>query len=251
VTFLTAYLSFFQNVAGRVDLGYRTSEEALRMAEESGDLASQGITRCYHGIACYFRGLLPEATWHLTASLPLIARVGQREWEWSANSYLGLTYLELAEHGKMKTHLARALAVLEAGRELPSLQNLYKVLLGIASWREAGATPDTEVLCGYARENKLRYWEGAFARTMGALFLDLGGERLGEAEEWIQRAIRADGGIGIRWGLAMDHAVYGEFFERTGEAARAREHLGNAVELFQECGADGWVSRTEEKLAGL
>ena len=53
----------------------------------------------------------------------------------------------------------------------------------------------------------------------------------------------------MRWGLAMDHAVYGEFFGRTGEAARAREHLGKAVELFRECGADGWVTRTEEKLA--
>jgi hypothetical protein len=88
-----------------------------------------------------------------------------------------------------------------------------------------------EVLCGYARQTKLRRWEGYFARTIGALFLDLSGEQLGEAEEWIQKTIRADGGIGMRWDLAMDHAVYGEFFERTGEAARARKHLGNAVEI--------------------
>ena len=90
-----------------------------------------------------------------------------------------------------------------------------------------------------------------FARTIGSLFLDLGGERFGKAEEWIQQAIQADGEIGMRWDLAMDHAVYGKFFERASAAARAREHLGNAMELFQECGADGWVKRMEERLTGL
>jgi hypothetical protein len=29
------------------------------------------------------------------------------------------------------------------------------------------------------------------------------------------------------------------------------EHLGKAISFFQECGADGWVERTEEKLAQL
>jgi hypothetical protein len=151
----------------------------------------------------------------------------------------------------METHLARAVAVVDADRDLPSRQNICKVLLAFARWREAGVAPDTKVLSGYARENKLRCIEGLFARSIGVLFLDLGGERLGEAEEWIQQAIQADGEIGMLWDLAMDHAVYGEFFERTGETARAREHLGKAVEIFRECGADGWVTRMEERLAGL
>ena len=33
--------------------------------------------------------------------------------------------------------------------------------------------------------------------------------------------------------------------------AKALESLGRAIEVFRECGADGWVKRTEEKLARL
>jgi hypothetical protein len=50
---------------------------------------------------------------------------------------------------------------------------------------------------------------------------------------------------------AMDYAVYGELLQRKGDASRARENLNKAIEIFQECGADGWVKRTEEKLAQM
>jgi hypothetical protein len=30
-----------------------------------------------------------------------------------------------------------------------------------------------------------------------------------------------------------------------------QNRLGKAIEVFRECGADGWVTRTEEQLAKL
>jgi hypothetical protein len=40
-------------------------------------------------------------------------------------------------------------------------------------------------------------------------------------------------------------------FKRQGDASKAKENLTKAIDIFKECGADGWVTRTEEELAKL
>jgi len=45
--------------------------------------------------------------------------------------------------------------------------------------------------------------------------------------------------------------LYASFFQCQGDRTRTEESLGKAIEVFTECGADGWVKRTEEKLAKL
>jgi hypothetical protein len=40
-------------------------------------------------------------------------------------------------------------------------------------------------------------------------------------------------------------------FKRKGDQRKAREHLGKAVKIFQECGADGWAKKYEKDLAVL
>jgi hypothetical protein len=72
-----------------------------------------------------------------------------------------------------------------------------------------------------------------------------------KVEVWIRRAVETDEKNGMRWDVAMDHAVYADWYQRKGGLQRAREHLNKAIEIFQECGACGWVKRTEEKLAAL
>jgi hypothetical protein len=32
---------------------------------------------------------------------------------------------------------------------------------------------------------------------------------------------------------------------------KARENLDKAIEIFKECGADGWVVKTEKELAAI
>jgi len=74
---------------------------------------------------------------------------------------------------------------------------------------------------------------------------------LSEAEDWIKKAIEDDSRNGSRFSLALDFAHYAELCKRKGDPAMAKEKLIKAIEIFKECGADGWVKRSEEELAKI
>jgi len=56
---------------------------------------------------------------------------------------------------------------------------------------------------------------------------------------------------GFRWHFAMDHACYADWFKKKGDIQGAKEQLTKAIDIFRECGADGWVTRTAKTLAEL
>ncbi len=53
------------------------------------------------------------------------------------------------------------------------------------------------------------------------------------------------------WHLAQDYALYAEFYTRKKDTLKAKENLSKAIEIFSECGADGWVTKYEKELAEL
>lgn len=70
-----------------------------------------------------------------------------------------------------------------------------------------------------------------------------------EAESWIAKALESHGETNAMWHLARDYAVYAELLKRKGDLPRAREQLCKAIEIFKDCGADGWVTKAEEEMA--
>jgi tetratricopeptide (TPR) repeat protein len=69
---ISAFVYYFQ---GRTDLGYQTSGEAIRIAEESGDIYSKAIAYCSHGICCFGKGFLEEAEKHLLKGVNLCEKI--------------------------------------------------------------------------------------------------------------------------------------------------------------------------------
>jgi hypothetical protein len=51
--------------------------------------------------------------------------------------------------------------------------------------------------------------------------------------------------------LGKDYALYADLFERKGDRPKVQESLGKAIEIFKECGADGWVEKYEKELTKL
>ena len=110
---------------------------------------------------------------------------------------------------------------------------------------------ELEPLYGYQAANKMKVFEGYVRRYLSAILLNVDVKRLSEAEDLIQRAIEDDTGNGTRFSLAQDFAHYGELCKRKGDLTMAKEKLSKAIEIFKECGADGWVKKTEEALAAI
>jgi hypothetical protein len=55
----------------------------------------------------------------------------------------------------------------------------------------------------------------------------------------------------VPWNLAKDHALYADWFKKKDDIQGAKEQLTKAIDLFRECNADGWVTRTEKAFAEL
>ena len=51
--------------------------------------------------------------------------------------------------------------------------------------------------------------------------------------------------------LGWDYASYAELLKRKGELTGAREKLNKAIEIYQECGAEGWLKKARQDLAEL
>jgi len=51
--------------SGEIDLGFQISSEALRIAEESGDIYSKAMAYVNHGVLCLGKGLMGDAEKHL------------------------------------------------------------------------------------------------------------------------------------------------------------------------------------------
>ncbi|OPY07730.1 MAG: hypothetical protein A4E68_01635 [Syntrophaceae bacterium PtaB.Bin095] len=77
------------------------------------------------------------------------------------------------------------------------------------------------------------------------------GRYVHEAEAILQSAIEEDTKNRTMWDLGKNHALYGEWFRQQGDIPKAREQLTKAIDIFRECEADGWVTKTEKALAEI
>jgi hypothetical protein len=81
--------------------------------------------------------------------------------------------------------------------------------------------------------------------------LHIDDNHLADAKVWFQKAIETDIRNGMRWQVAMDHAGYANWFKKKGDRTGAKEQLTKSIDIFRECGADGWVEKYEKELANL
>jgi hypothetical protein len=49
----------------------------------------------------------------------------------------------------------------------------------------------------------------------------------------------------------MDLAVYSDLFKKNGDFIKAKGNLSKAIDIFKECGADGWAEKYEKELSKL
>jgi len=148
------------NYQGRVELGFQTSHEALRIAEESDDIYSKTWAYTYHGWSCHFKGLLEEAIVLLLKGAGLSEKISFFRQNFDANRFLAHCYLDIGDYEKSKDHSNKAITIAEHARYC--LDEIYftKLLLATAKVMNNERDIHLESLYGYAAENKLRIHDG-------------------------------------------------------------------------------------------
>jgi tetratricopeptide (TPR) repeat protein len=235
---------------GNIDLAHRNSLEALQIADESGDIFSQAHAYTFHGVSCYGKGNLEEAKEHTLKGIDLPEKIKLSYIACIANKHLAEIYFAMREYEASQKHCQRAIAILRDNDSHPSLINLDKLALLRANLMK-DTNIDLKSMYALSNEIKFQVSKSDAQRYIGEILLVLDDRFLSEAEDWIKRAIEFDKRNGMRFYLGKDYALYSELFKRKEDFPEAKENLTKAIEIFKECGADGWVEKYEKELAAL
>jgi len=251
VVAMKSQLGYYYNLQGNVDLGYQTSHEALRIAEESDDIYSKGWAYTYHGANCISKGNLEEAIGCLLKGLDFAERLNFFVLVYLAQDPLITAFSEIREYKKAKDNCDKLIFIPEKAGMGSSTINYIKTCLAHVKVMDNQKDIDLELLYRYVSENKAKIIDGLMRRYIGEILLNIDDLHMNEAEDWIKKAIEADNRNGMRWRLARDYASYEALFKQKGDLSKAKENLNKAIDILKECGADGWVEKYEKELASF
>jgi tetratricopeptide (TPR) repeat protein len=239
---------FFEGKIGQLK---QLTSEALKTAEESVDLMSRSTSHISSGFARLATGHLEEAISHALEGKNLLEYLGVFDLKAAAFQCLALSYLEMKSYDKSRDFFAQASQTHKKNNTISSVVGHYHLGMTLCEVMLGKRDINLRSLRDIQERNRIKMVEGWNCQFLGAIFLNLGGSYVNEAERWIRQAIAADGKNGMKLALGLDHALYGKFFKRQGDQAKAQEELGKATEIMRECGADGWVVKYEKELAEL
>jgi len=239
---------------GKTDLALQTCTEAINAATDSGDILAKQPVYTNYGVTCYCKGYLDEAEKYLLEALAFHEKTFQASWGAWAAANLGWTYHDLGNYDKARKYHQQCVSILEDTRMVPSWLKCNK--LWLKNNRVLNGEPDIDInkldeLINAHETNKLAVCESFGARCIGEIYLNIDDQHMVEAETWIRRSIDFNTMHAVPWQLGKDHALYADWFKKKGDIQGAKEQLTKAIDYFRECGADGWVRRTEKTLAEL
>jgi tetratricopeptide (TPR) repeat protein len=243
--------TFSYYLSGRINQSYQTSSEAIRMAEESGDIFSKAISYTSHGISLYGKGFFEKAIECILKGTDFCQKINLLQWNGFAQFNLGEIYFDIGEYQKSEEHYGKAIWLFEQNRSSPSTANLAK--LGLVRTKVMKNEKDVHLESIYDNEYESNYkiHDGWKARYISEILLYIDDQHLSNSEDWIKKAIKADKKNGMMLHLGKNFVLYAYLLNRKDDRSKAKENLSKATEIFKECGAEGWVDKYEKELAQL
>jgi len=239
------------NWQGKLELGKQTTGMALKIAEESGDIYSKTYAYASHGYSCFCRGFLKESEGLLLRAAEFSEKIDYFTVGAMIQRHIGDTYLDLGNFTAAQNAYERAIAHSERVKFVPSLINFYKLSLERARVKDDKRAMDLESLYRYYEDNQVLFNAGLMPMYIADILMDIDDHHLDKAEGWIQKAIDADRQNGLILHLGKHFALYAELLNRKGDSQGAKDHLGKAIDVFKECGAQGRVERLSRQLHDL
>lgn len=238
--------SLVYNFSGDLEHGMRFSEDALRLAEESGDPLSKGMAYASLGMTNYYTGRLEEAENYLTWAATLLDKANYYYWEAWVSYLLGATCLDLKRYEEAADHHRRSIFVFNSAQIMPSCQRLNELALALVEARAGAKDLDIEKLNSCFSENRFALLRGWMARLIADVLLTMDERRWSEAENWIRTAVVADNANSMKLHLGRDYAMYGRVCRLTKRKGEAESYLTKAMQIFRFCGAEGDLNKLAE-----
>jgi class 3 adenylate cyclase/tetratricopeptide (TPR) repeat protein len=236
---------------GNVELAYQTSQEALQIANESGDIQSKGFAYLALGLSYYLKGFIKEAEDHLMKSGDFLQKSNVLVYEGFSNSYLSAVYLDMGEYETSQKFSERAISVIQHNNWGSSYLIWNNISIALAKVMNNEKDINLNEIFKWQEDIKDTWVEGVALNCIGKILLNIDDQHFSEAEDWIKRAVETNQKYGMRWNLARDYALYAELFKRKKDFPKVKEKLTKAIDIFKECGADGWVEKYEKELASF
>jgi tetratricopeptide (TPR) repeat protein len=252
ISAIKSMLNFFvYYFRGEADLGFRTTNKAIQMAEESGDVYSKAFAYFSHGVSCYCKGFLDEAKKHLLKGGNFCDRINFFSFNALVQQYLGEIHFETGEYNISKEHYDKAVWLTKYNRFLPSLTKLNRIGLLRSKIADGEKDINLDELYNHLKENKIKFHDSLIARYVINCLLGINDLHISDAEDLIKKTVEVDRRRGMKFYLAKDYALYAKLLKQKGDRTKAKEKLAQSVEIYKTCGANGWLEKANEEMDSL
>jgi tetratricopeptide (TPR) repeat protein len=232
---------------GKIVPAYQISQESLRMAEESGDIYLKGMAHASHGTSCYYRGDYREAEDHLLKGISFCEKTTHFTWGAWAAAFMGDMYFDLEKYEDAQEAYRKSLKILGDKKFSPSWITLLNVAILRARVLHREAEGPLDELPKSFAANKNRGFSGWIAQYIAEILLNQDSGDIQEAEAWANKALGLHQENGMRLLLGRDYLLHAELQKRRGNPDKAKEHLNQAINIFQECGANGYLQKAKKE----
>lgn len=241
---------FGWNWEGRLEKGSWESEEAIRLAEQSGDPYSRSVAYSCHGWSCYYRGNLDEAERYLNEACRHFEKIDIFSFWALAKLCLGLVYFERERFEEAIRCHEESIALFKRGNLFPSFVNLNELAIRRVRLLKRLEPFDLSLLEEHHRKNRFRIYEGWIPYMIAEMALNGSEDLQPLATEWILKAIEADRQNRMLWNLGRDYCLHARLLKRQGMRWESRKSLERACALFEASGATDRLQRARaERLA--
>jgi tetratricopeptide (TPR) repeat protein len=235
-------------MSGRINL--QTSTEAIFIAEESGDIYSKALAYTGHGITILAKGSFKEAQKSLFIGIDCSKRINLPMFEMIGHYSLGEIYYLLKEYPKSKEHWFEGAKICEDEKYMPSILGCIKIDIIKSKVMNNDEDMDLNSLFRIENEIKLKPAKGRALNSICEILLNTD-KHISNVERWIKKAIELNRINGFTLLLAHSFNLHAEIFKRKGDLRKVKENLETSIEIYRQCGADGWVEKYEKELATL
>ena len=166
----------------------------------------------------------------------------------AANYQLSLVCLDIREYEKSKQICRKAITLFQSCHIGSWYITFMNIQLALAKVMNKEKDINLNEVLKWRDSMKSRLYKVEAQYYIGAILLNIHDKRISEAEDWIKKFIEISQKYGTMWNLARGYALYADLFKRKGDLSKSKENLSKAIEIFEECGADGWMEKYRNEL---